>query len=122
MDLLAVSCLNELINRSMNQPTKIRADGAVKFCRVHDVVLDFIVSQAVEDNFVVVKNGEGFSVNSSNKMRRLSIQTDFSGAEEMANALKQNVYLIFDRFISSVILTKWVITSQVFLTATSCVC
>lgn len=91
MELLAVSCLNELINRSMIQPTKIRADGAVKFCRVHDVVLDFIVSQAVEDNFVVVKNGEGFSVNSSNKMRRLSIQTDFSGAEEMANALKQNV-------------------------------
>lgn len=91
MELLAVSCLNELINRSRVQPTKIRADGAVKFCRVHDVILNFIVSQAVEDNFVVVKNGEGFSGNSSNKMRRLSIQTDFSGVEEMANALKQNI-------------------------------
>jgi len=91
MELLGVSYLNELINRSTIQPTKIRADGAVKFIRVHDVVLDFIISQAVEENFVVVGKGD-FSGNSSNKMRRLSIQRVFSGADQaMAQALKNNV-------------------------------
>ncbi|CAN6343251.1 unnamed protein product, partial [Urochloa humidicola] len=93
MEQLGESYLNELINRSMVQPTKIRAGGAVKFCRVHDVVLDFIVSQAVEDNFVAIGNGKDFSRNFANTMRRLSIQTDFSGEEEMAKALKNASHL-----------------------------
>nr|TKW28814.1 hypothetical protein SEVIR_3G352900v2 [Setaria viridis] len=93
MEQVGESYLNALINRSMVQPTKIRAGGAVKFCRVHDVIFDFIVSQAVEDNFVVIWNGKDFSGNFSNKMRRLSIQTDFSEAEEMAKELKNTSHL-----------------------------
>ncbi|XP_066333599.1 disease resistance protein RGA5-like [Miscanthus floridulus] len=91
MEQLGRSYLNELINRSLVQPTKVGGHGAtVKQCRVHDVILEFIVSKAVEDNFVTIWNGNGFSKNySSNKIRRLSIQKDISSrAEEIAKMIK----------------------------------
>jgi disease resistance protein RPM1 len=50
-------CFNELINRSLIQPVGIEGSfgGAdVTSCRVHDTVHDFIVSKAVEDNFVTI--------------------------------------------------------------------
>ena len=46
MEQLGRSYLNELINRSLVQPTKVGADGTtVKQCRVHDVILEFILYQ-----------------------------------------------------------------------------
>ncbi|CAD6254235.1 unnamed protein product [Miscanthus lutarioriparius] len=90
MEQLGRSYLNELINRSLVQPAKVGGHGAtVKQCRVHDVILEFIVSKAV-DNFVTIWNGNGFSKNSSsNKIRRLSIQKDISSrAEEIAKMTK----------------------------------
>jgi hypothetical protein len=91
VEQLARSYLNELINRSLIQPTKVGVDGTtVKQCRVHDVVLEFIVSKAVEDNFITIWNGDGFSKNySSNKIRRLSIHKDiFDRVEEIAKITK----------------------------------
>jgi hypothetical protein len=96
MELLGRSFLNDLINRSLVQPVKVGEDGAtVKTCRVHDVILEFIVSKAVEDNFVTIWNRNGFSENySSNKIRRLSIQEDISGpAEEMVKTMKQAAHI-----------------------------
>jgi len=96
MEELATSYLNDLINRSLVQPVKVGADGAtVKTCRVHDVILEFIVSKAVEDNFVTIWNRNGFSDNySSNKIRRLSIQEDISGqAEEMTKTIKNAAHI-----------------------------
>ena len=53
-DLEAVgrSYFNELVNRSMIQPYK-NVDGKV-CCKVHDMMLDLILSKCVEDNFVSV--------------------------------------------------------------------
>ena len=96
MEELATSYLNDLINRSLVQPVKVGADGTtVKTCRVHDVILEFIVSKAVEDNFVTIWNRNGFSDNySSNKIRRLSIQEDISGqAEEMLKTIKNAAHI-----------------------------
>ena len=96
MEQLGRSYLNELINRSLVQPTKVGADGTtVKQCRVHDVILEFIVSKAMEDNFVTIWNGNGFSKNySSNKIRRLSIQKDISAkAEEIAKTIKNAAHI-----------------------------
>ncbi|XP_066335204.1 disease resistance protein RGA5-like [Miscanthus floridulus] len=96
MEQLGRSYLNELINRSLVQPTKVGEHGAtVKQCRVHDVILEFIVSKAVEDNFVTIWNGNGFSKNSSsNKIRRLSIQKDISSrAEETAKMIKNGAQI-----------------------------
>ena len=48
MEQLGRSYLNDLVNRSLVQPVKVGADGeTVKTCRVHDVILEFIVSKAV---------------------------------------------------------------------------
>ncbi|XP_066335221.1 disease resistance protein RGA5-like [Miscanthus floridulus] len=96
MEQLGRSYLNELINRSLVQPTKVGGHGAtVKQCRVHDVILEFIVSKAVEDNFVTIWNGNGFSKNYSlNKIRRLSIQKDISSrAEEIAKTIKNGAQI-----------------------------
>jgi Leucine-rich repeat (LRR) protein len=91
MEQLGRSYLNDLINRSFVQPAKVEVDGStVKTCRVHDVILEFIVSKAVEDNFVTIWNRNGFSQNyTCNKIRRLSIQEDISGpVEEMVKTIK----------------------------------
>jgi hypothetical protein len=91
MEQLGRSYLNDLINRSLVQPAKVGADGStVKTCRVHDVTLEFIVSKAVEDNFVTIWNRNGFSQNyTCNKIRRLSIQEGISGpVEEMVKTIK----------------------------------
>uniref|UniRef100_A0A0D9YQB1 Uncharacterized protein n=1 Tax=Oryza glumipatula TaxID=40148 RepID=A0A0D9YQB1_9ORYZ len=84
MEQLGENYLCELINRSMIQPIKIGADGTtVKICRIHDVVLDFIVLQAKEENFVTI----------SNKFRRLSLQSGFSEGSEMPKASKDLSHL-----------------------------
>ncbi|CAD6257524.1 unnamed protein product [Miscanthus lutarioriparius] len=96
MEQLGRSYLNELINRSLVQPTKVGADGAtVKQCRVHGVILEFIVSKAVEDNFVTIWNDDDFSKKySTHKIRRLSIQKDISArAEEIAKTIKNAAHI-----------------------------
>ena len=95
MEQLGRSYLNELINRSLVQPTNVGVDGTtVKQCRVHDVILEFIVSKAVEDNFVTIWNGNGFSKNYySNKIRRLSIQKDTAPVEEISKTIKNAAHI-----------------------------
>ncbi|CAD6343380.1 unnamed protein product [Miscanthus lutarioriparius] len=42
---------NDLINRSMIQPVRVKY-GQVKACQVHDIILDYIKCKAAEENFV----------------------------------------------------------------------
>ncbi|KAL6888870.1 hypothetical protein ACP4OV_009896 [Aristida adscensionis] len=85
MEQLGESYFNELINRCMIQPTEIGLDGTtVEFCRVHDIILDFIISLAETDNFVTVLNSNDGFGNSSNKIRRLSLQSNCFEAKEIA--------------------------------------
>ncbi|XP_073357884.1 disease resistance protein RGA5-like [Aegilops tauschii subsp. strangulata] len=67
---------NELINRSMVQPEKSMGDEAVVSCKVHDMMLDLIVSKCAEENFSSVAHNwedvarmHGFE----HKVRRLSL-------------------------------------------------
>ncbi|KAM0864618.1 hypothetical protein ACQ4PT_043801 [Festuca glaucescens] len=70
--------------KSLIQPAEIDelfGGHEVKSCRVHDTVLDFIVSKAVEENFVTIIGVPGV-VNpdpGNNKVRRLSLQNDGIG-------------------------------------------
>ncbi|XP_044978580.1 disease resistance protein RGA5-like [Hordeum vulgare subsp. vulgare] len=66
------SYFNELINRSLIQPIDIEYDGRARACRVHDMILDLIVSKAVDANFVRLINRED-AVVSNLKVRRLSL-------------------------------------------------
>uniref|UniRef100_A0ACD5ZAG8 Uncharacterized protein n=1 Tax=Avena sativa TaxID=4498 RepID=A0ACD5ZAG8_AVESA len=45
---------NELINRSLIQPTDIQYDGTALGCRVHDMILELIISISTKDNFVTI--------------------------------------------------------------------
>lgn len=72
-------CFNELINRSLIQPAEIDDEfgcHAVKSCRVHDTLLDFIVSKAVEENFVTIIGVPGVNYDTRMKVRRLSLQNN----------------------------------------------
>ncbi|KAG8090089.1 hypothetical protein GUJ93_ZPchr0011g27987 [Zizania palustris] len=64
---------NELINRSMMQPVHIQYDGTVYSCRVHDMILDLIISKAMEENFVTIFTDRKQMIVSKDKVHRLSI-------------------------------------------------
>ncbi|KAF7087109.1 hypothetical protein CFC21_090328 [Triticum aestivum] len=67
-------CFNELINRSLIQPWQTDTRGIVKSCRLHDTILDFIISRSIEENFVTLVGVPSLSVGTHNKVRRLSLQ------------------------------------------------
>jgi hypothetical protein len=72
---------NELINRSLIQPTDIDYNGQARACRVHDMIHDLIISKAVEENFITPSSQETLTLVSQNKIRRLSI--DYGGQENV---------------------------------------
>ncbi|VAH12852.1 unnamed protein product [Triticum turgidum subsp. durum] len=72
---VAESYFYELINKSLVQPVDIRYDGKVQACRVHDMMLELIISKSIEENFITVVNGsQTVWGNSQCSIRRLSIQ------------------------------------------------
>ncbi|XP_020187292.1 disease resistance protein RGA5 [Aegilops tauschii subsp. strangulata] len=71
------SYFNELINRSMIQPGLIYREEVVS-CRVHDMMLDLILSRCDEDNFIsVAYNNNDMARLGGNKykVRRLSLSS-----------------------------------------------
>ncbi|KAL6622864.1 hypothetical protein ACP70R_032743 [Stipagrostis hirtigluma subsp. patula] len=64
---VAESNFNELINRSMIEPS---GPGS---CRVHDLMLDFIISKCTEENFITVIDRQ-YKMNGATQVRRISHQ------------------------------------------------
>ncbi|KQK12069.1 putative disease resistance RPP13-like protein 3 [Brachypodium distachyon] len=82
---VAESYFYELINKSMVQPVGFGYDGKVRACRVHDMMLEIIISKSAEDNFMTVLGGGQTSfANRHRFIRRLSIQHI---DQELASAL-----------------------------------
>ncbi|WVZ51256.1 hypothetical protein U9M48_002416 [Paspalum notatum var. saurae] len=74
---VAEGYFNELINRSMVQPMDINCDGRAHACRVHDVMLELIVSKAIEENYVTFISDHAVPTSFvQGIVRRLSIQSD----------------------------------------------
>ncbi|XBI50413.1 hypothetical protein VPH35_113822 [Triticum aestivum] len=67
-------CFNELINRSLIQPVETGKYNTVKSCRLHDTILDFIISKSIEETFVTLVGVPSLTVGTHNKVRRLSLQ------------------------------------------------
>ncbi|KAF8659649.1 hypothetical protein HU200_058410 [Digitaria exilis] len=73
---------NDLINRSLIQPVDTMYDGWAGGFRVHDIVLDLIISLSIEQNFITILEGQVYK-GSSNKTRRLSILSNCAEDEVM---------------------------------------
>ncbi|TVU48847.1 hypothetical protein EJB05_00126, partial [Eragrostis curvula] len=73
---VAKSFFNELVNRSMIQPTNVQYNGEVMSCRVHDIMLDLILQKSREENFITVIDRVKDISAQHKKIRRLSLQLD----------------------------------------------
>ncbi|XP_051215060.1 disease resistance protein Pik-2 isoform X2 [Lolium perenne] len=69
---VAEKYFNEFLNRSIVHPVEMSFDGKVKTFRVHDIMLEIIVSKSIEDNFITLI-GEQHTLAPQEKIRRLSI-------------------------------------------------
>ncbi|RLN12919.1 hypothetical protein C2845_PM09G07290 [Panicum miliaceum] len=67
--------INELINRSMIQPSRINHDSKkVVVCRVHDMILDLITCMANEDGFLATTHDQELRCQQE-RIHRLCLQT-----------------------------------------------
>ncbi|KAM0904732.1 hypothetical protein ACQ4PT_017823 [Festuca glaucescens] len=71
---VAETYFNHLIRRKIIRAVEHSGNGKVKSYQVHDMVLEYIVSKASEENFVTVVGGPWIMAPPSNKVRRLSVQ------------------------------------------------
>uniref|UniRef100_M0X9T6 Uncharacterized protein n=1 Tax=Hordeum vulgare subsp. vulgare TaxID=112509 RepID=M0X9T6_HORVV len=90
---VAKSYFIELINRGLIQPEET-CYGDVITCRLHDMMLDLILSKSTEDNFISVayKYEDMTRFNSCEyKVRRLSLQSSVGGAlsKTLATSMSQ---------------------------------
>lgn len=51
---VALGYLNELVNRSLIQVAEFYRDGSIRYCRVHDILREIILTKSREQNFVNV--------------------------------------------------------------------
>ncbi|VAI63682.1 unnamed protein product [Triticum turgidum subsp. durum] len=84
---LGERCFNELLNRGLIQPGKTNIYGEVMSCRVHDTLLDFIISKSIEENFVTLLGVPILKIgNQSKGIRRLCLQGAVEGNSTILTA------------------------------------
>ncbi|CAL5077696.1 unnamed protein product [Urochloa decumbens] len=82
---------NDLINRSLIQPWGVESSMVVS-CRVHDVILHFLVSKSVEENFLTLLDPSGLSPSLHSKVRRLSLRSNYQeNVVSWINSIKPHV-------------------------------
>ncbi|CAM0878311.1 unnamed protein product, partial [Alopecurus aequalis] len=65
---------NELINRSILQPSDVDAFGRAHTCKIHDLVLEFVNFLSAEEDFVTVLNGQQPFPLEPDSIHRLSLR------------------------------------------------
>ncbi|PAN20817.1 hypothetical protein PAHAL_3G413400 [Panicum hallii] len=88
LDQTGDNYFNDLINRSLIQPIDIAYDGMARACRIHDMVLDLIISLCTEQNFVTIVDGQVYKC-STNKIRRLSLLSGFLENDVLQNIMNK---------------------------------
>ncbi|XP_074569100.1 disease resistance protein Pik-2-like [Curcuma longa] len=72
VEKVAEHCFNQLVSRSLLQPSECNYNGIVKSCRVHDMMLDVIISISRKENFMMLLNEQPSIPPRRQKIRRLS--------------------------------------------------
>ncbi|KAK3429806.1 hypothetical protein EUGRSUZ_E01306, partial [Eucalyptus grandis] len=72
--------LNELLNRSLIEVAVKANDGRMKYCRIHDFLLDIITSQSSNQGFAEIATERHHKL--PDKVRRLSIQTSLPAMQK----------------------------------------
>lgn len=106
---LGRSYFNELVNRSMIDPCKTEYGEVLTF-RVHDIMLDFILSKCDEDNFISVANNceEMASLHGSkHKVRRLSVRGATYGPTIDVSLSQVRSFTQFGKIMSPPLLFKY---------------
>ncbi|CAL4990935.1 unnamed protein product [Urochloa decumbens] len=75
---VAETYFNQLMRRKIIRPVEHCSNGKVKTFQVHDMVLEYIVSKSSEENFITVVGSHWMMPAPSNKVRRLSMQSNGS--------------------------------------------
>ncbi|CAN6355991.1 unnamed protein product [Urochloa humidicola] len=85
LEQVAENCFNELANRSMIQPFFDDSDEEWS-CRVHDLMLDLIISKCSEENFTTIIDRQ-FKMNGASPVRRISHQSDNSNIAQAVDRM-----------------------------------
>ncbi|XP_047052574.1 disease resistance protein Pik-2-like [Lolium rigidum] len=75
---VAETYFNQLISRKIIRPVDHSSNGKVKSFKVHDMILEYIVSKSSEENFITVVGGHWLMPAPTYKVRRLSMQSSGS--------------------------------------------
>uniref|UniRef100_A0ACD5Z8Q5 Uncharacterized protein n=1 Tax=Avena sativa TaxID=4498 RepID=A0ACD5Z8Q5_AVESA len=78
LEVAAKSYFNELINRSLILPER-NEHGELMSCRVHDMMLDLILSKCAEDNFITVERSHKEMARDGWKYKVRCISLNLSG-------------------------------------------
>jgi len=84
-------CFNELINRSLIQPVDSSSSDEI-CCRVHDTILEFILSKAVEENFVTLFGLPNIRVDPHRKIRWLCLQDRNEVSDAIVGSREKIIY------------------------------
>uniref|UniRef100_A0A0D9Y0G5 AAA+ ATPase domain-containing protein n=1 Tax=Leersia perrieri TaxID=77586 RepID=A0A0D9Y0G5_9ORYZ len=73
LEEIGESYFNELVSKNMIQPVKVRYDGQVESCRIHDMILDLLTSKSIKENFATFLGDQNQKLVLQGKVRRLSL-------------------------------------------------
>jgi Leucine-rich repeat (LRR) protein len=87
MEQIAESYFDEFVARSIVQPVRIDWNGKVRSCRVHDIMLEVIISKSLEENFASFIRDNGRLLVSHDKIRRLSIHSSHNLSQKTSTSV-----------------------------------
>jgi len=92
-DDVAEDYLYELIDRSLVQVAKVKTNGGLKTCQVHDLLRDLCISESKKDKFLEVCTGN--NILNSTKPRRLSIHSKMDHYISLSNIDHSSIRSLF---------------------------